>query len=275
MNQLTTTTVTDTRANLELARAFADAKMVPDHFKKSVGDCYIAVNLAGRYGMDPWTLMQELYIISGRPMMSGKLATAILNHSLADPLRPEYAGDGEEREITLTGRPEGEVKPLSVKLKVKDAKTANEQWKKNPDQMLMYSGARMWGRRYTPDILLGILFDDEEVPGITIMPETVRTPIAAPAEPARAEVIDAQTGEVFDRPTAIPKDPDEKFYDWGARLVACLRAAPDVNTIDEWLAANAEGLASCEKEATKVHGNIINAVKKCKTDLMNNAAEGS
>jgi hypothetical protein len=36
MNQVV---VQDTRANLELAKSFAEAKMVPDHFKKSIGDC--------------------------------------------------------------------------------------------------------------------------------------------------------------------------------------------------------------------------------------------
>ena len=56
--------------------------------QESVGDCYIAIALASRYHMDPWTLMQEMYIISGKPMMSGKLSAAILNNSLAEPLRP-------------------------------------------------------------------------------------------------------------------------------------------------------------------------------------------
>lgn len=274
MTQLTTVAV-DTRATLELARAYADSKMVPDQFKKSVGDCYIAINLANRYGMDPWTLMQEMYIISGKPMMSGKLATAILNHSLADPLRPEYSGAGDDREIKLTGRPEGEEKPLSVELKVKDAKTANEQWKKNPDQMLMYAGARMWGRRYTPDILLGIVFDDEEIPGVNGPP--VGQPIPFKTVDAaltraigeRPPVIDEKTGEVFDTPQALPKDPDEKWYDWGARFVACFRGAAEIDTIDAWLAENADTLAECEKAAPKVHGNIGSAVKQCKLDLLN------
>ena len=211
MNQLTTTAI-DTRANLELAKAFAECKMVPDHFKKSIGDCYIAINLANRYGMEPWMLMMEMYIINGRPMMSGKLATAILNHSLADPLRPEYSGAGDDREIKLTGRPEGEEKPLSVELKVKDAKTQNEQWKKNPDQMLMYAGARMWGRRYTPDIILGIVFDDEEIPGVTPpvgQPIPFKTVDAAltRAIGERPPVIDATTGEVFDTPASAAERP--------------------------------------------------------------------
>jgi hypothetical protein len=272
MNQLITTT--DTRANLDLARAFADSKMVPEHFKKSVGDCYIAINLAGRYGMDPWTLMQEMYIISGKPMMSGKLATAILNHSLADPLRPTYSGDGDERTITLTGRPENEVTPLAVQLKVKEAKTGNEQWKKNPDQMLMYAAARLWGRRYAPDILLGIVFDDEEIPGVNapLVPSSPRTAIASPPTQAHADVIDERTGEVFDAPQALPKTETEKWYDWGARFVACFRGAPDIDTIDRWLAANSDTLVECEKAAPKVHGNILSAVKQCKLDLLNREA---
>ena len=268
--QLTTTP--DIRSNLELARAFADSKMVPEHFKKSVGDCFIAINLAIRHGMDPWSVMQELYIIQGKPMMSGKMAIAILNNSLAEPLRPTYAGEGDERTITLWGRPEGDESPLSVTLKVKDAKTTNEQWKKNADQMLMYSAARMWGRRYTPDLILGIVFDDEEIPsrttdGLRMAPATARTPIAAP-QPVSGEVIDQNTGEVFDSPRAIPRDANEKFYDWGARLVACVRAAGSIDIIDAWLANNADTLAECEKEAPKVHGNLMAAVKTAKLGLM-------
>jgi len=268
MNQIV---ATDTRANLELARAFADSKMVPDHFKKSIGDCYIAINLADRYHMDPWSLMQEMYIISGKPMMSGKLATAILNNSLADPLRPTYSGDGDERTITLTGRPENEVTPLAVSLKVKDAKTANEQWKKNPDQMLMYSAARMWGRRYTPDVLLGIVFDDEEIPGVNapLAATGPRTAIASPPTQAHPDVIDELTGEVLDTPRALPKNPDEKPYDWGVRFVACMRGSPDIDTVDQWLAFNSDTLAECEKVAPKIHGNISSAVKQCKMDLLN------
>ena len=271
MNQLV---VTDTRAKLDLAKEFANAKMIPDHFKNSVGDCYIAISLADRHGMDPWTLMQELYIIKGKPMMSGKLATAILNHSLADPLRPEYSGEGDDREITLTGRPQGEEKPLDVKLKVRDAKTENEQWRKNPDQMLMYAGARMWGRRYTPDILLGILFVDEEITGTAPRAEPIpfKTVDAALTrslgEKQKPEIIDPVTGEVIEHPVALPRNENEKPYDWGVRFVAAFRTSDSIDTVDQWLAINSDTLDQCKTEAPKVHGNLINAVNQFKLDLL-------
>jgi hypothetical protein len=272
MNQQLTT-VSQTQSDLDLAREFAKAKMVPAQYQNSPGDCYIAIKLAQRFRMDPWSVMQEMYIIQGKPMMSGKLATAILNNSLAEPLRPSYAGDGDERTLTLSGRVEGEEKPLTVTLKVKDAKTQNEQWKKNPDQMLMYAGARMWGRRYTPDILLGIVFDDEEIDTpITLQP--ARTPIASPPTQPKGEIIDQSTGEVFEGPVVLPKSADEKPYGWGARFVACIRTSPDIDTVDKWLALNAETLAGFEKDAPKVHGNINSAVKQFKLDLLNQG-EGS
>jgi hypothetical protein len=275
MNQLTT--IEETREDLKLAHDLSDAKLVPDHFRKSPGDCYIAIKLAKRFRMDAWSVMQELYIIQGRPMMSGKMAIAILNHSLADPLRPTYSGEGDERTITLTGRPQNEAQPPPpVTLKVKDAKTQNEQWKKNPDQMLMYAGARMWGRRYCPDILLGIVFDDEEIPvdPAKLASAKVRTPIASPSILPKGvttgDIIDQLTGEVLDGPAALPMKPNEKPYDWGVRFVAAFHTSPDIDTVDQWLAANADIIAGFEKDAPKVHGNLNKAVSEFKMKLLNN-----
>jgi hypothetical protein len=266
MNQLTT--VDQTRNDLELAREFAKAKMVPQQYQNSPGDCYIAIKLAQRFRMDPWSVMQEMYLIQGKPMMSGKLAIAILNNSLAEPLRPEYSGAGDDRTLVLTGRVEGEDKPLSVELKVKDAKTQNAQWSKIPDQMLMYAAARMWGRRYSPDILLGIVFDDEEIDKPLTL-QGPRTPIASPPTQPKGDVIDRLTGEVFDGPVALPRQPDEKWYNWGVGFVGQIRSSPDIDTVDQWLALNSETLADCAKDAPKVHGNIEAAVKQHKLDLLN------
>jgi hypothetical protein len=263
MNQITA--VTDTRANLELARAFADAKLVPDHFKKSVGDCYIAVNLANRYGMDPWTLMQELYIVNGRPMMSGKLAIAILNHSLAEPLRPEYSGAGDEREITLTGRSEGDEKRREVKLKVRDAKTNNEQWKKQPDQMLMYSGARTWGRRFAPDILLGIVFDDEEIPGVTAPASPPAALAAAPGlKPQAPPLHDPETGEIKPpHEIEVQNDPNgepETFVVWGKRFLDHVKTSGTTAEIAAWNQFNADKLVEIKEAAPKVYDRLEAAI---------------
>ena len=271
MNQITT--IDNTRANLELAKAFSEAKMVPEHFKKSVGDCYIAIRLADSLGLEPWLLMQEMSIIQGKAFLSGKLILALINRNLAEPLRPEYSGaEGtDERTVTMTGRPEGEDMPLSITVKVKDAKTGNENWKKHPDQMLVYFGARMWGRRYTPNLMLGLHDKDEEIPGVNA--PVVRTPIASPSILPKGvttgDIIDQLTGEVLESPAKLELTPSEKWHDWGKRFVTAIRTSPDIDTADQWLAANAEILTEVEKENAKVHGNILAAVKDFKFNILN------
>jgi hypothetical protein len=266
MNQVTV--VTDTRTDLELAREFASAKMVPAHYQKSPGDCYIAIKLAQRFRMDVWSVMQEMFLINGRPMMSGKLATAILNNSLAEPLRPTYSGEGDDRTITLSGRPEGDATPLTVQLKVKDCRTQNEQWRRSPDQMLMYAAARMWGRRFAPDILLGIVFDDEEV--TTPAAPTRSSPAAlAPAEGLKPQATtpphDAETGEIAEphelevRYNENTNEP-ETFVEWGARFLNHVKTSVTVAEIAAWNALNADTLVEIKEAAPKVYARLEAAI---------------
>ena len=46
-------------------------------------------------------------------------------------------------------------------LSVGEAKTDNAMWTKDPDQKLCYSGAIRWARRHCPQVLLGIIAEDE------------------------------------------------------------------------------------------------------------------
>jgi hypothetical protein len=262
MNQVTTV---DPLTNLKLAEAFAGATLVPEVFRKSVGNCLIAIDLANRYGMNSWSLMQEMYIINGRPMMSGKLAIAILNNSLAEPLRPEYSSEGDDRTITLTGRLQNEAAAQSVKLKVRDARTANEQWKKNPDQMLMYASARTWGRRFAPDILLGIVFDDEEIPGVTAPASPPAALAPAPGlKPQAPPPHDPETGEIkppheievlFDA-----NDQPETFVEWGKRFLDYVKTSDTVAQMAAWNELNADKLVEIKEAAPKVYTRLDAAI---------------
>jgi hypothetical protein len=261
---------------LSIAQAFAGAKMVPQQFKQSVGDCYIAVTMAHRYGMDPFLLMQEMYIINGRPMLSGKLTAAICNHNLAEPLTPVYSGDGADRKVTITGRVEGR-EPQAIELTVKQAKTSNEQWTKNPDQMLMYAGSRMWARRYTPDVILGILFDDEvEATPYRPAPRPELPPIA-PAIKAHPqlrdaidELIDPETGEVAEEPAVEPHKIlfGGDWRTWGEALMAHLRGCTTIDQVDAWMMLNQDRFLQMKEEKKNLFKTLQDAVDKVKEALV-------
>lgn len=127
------------------------------------GGALFVMEQAMRWNMSPFSVAMEVSFISGKPMFSGKIVAAAVQSSgvLAGRLRYDYAGAGDTREITVTGTIRGEDAPRSVTVKLNDAKTNNQHWKGQPDQMLAYHGARVWARRHAPEVMLGVYSPEE------------------------------------------------------------------------------------------------------------------
>src|SRR5215472_6902034 len=127
---------------MQLANMMATAKLVPTALQKSPADCLMVIQQAIRWNMDPFAVAQECSVIQGKLMHSGKLVAAVINArgNLADRLAFEYDGEGDERAITVIGRIRSEPEARTVTVKLKDAKTQNVMWQRQPDQQLMYHG---------------------------------------------------------------------------------------------------------------------------------------
>lgn len=153
---------------MHLANLMAASTIVPKVYQGNPSNCLLVIMQAVRWGLDPFMVVQETSIIQEKPMYSGKLVAAVLNTNggLTDNLSFEYSGSGDERAITVTGafRADGELREVQVKLK--DARTKNDIWNKQPDQQLAYFGARVWARRHAPEVMLGIEAPEEQ-DGIT------------------------------------------------------------------------------------------------------------
>jgi hypothetical protein len=148
---------------VEVARLMSEARMVPDHLRGSVADCFLVVNQARLWRMDPFAVAQGTSFIHGKMMYEGKLIAGVV-HSLGNltgRLNYEYEGAGPNRSVTVSGTLRGETKARTVVVRLADAKTRNEQWTKQPDQQLAYHGARVWARRHVPEVLLGVYAPEE------------------------------------------------------------------------------------------------------------------
>ena len=62
-----------------VAQMFAQSDMTPKDFRNKPGDCLIAMNYAHRTNSDPFMVLQNLYIVHGKPGIEAKLAIALLN----------------------------------------------------------------------------------------------------------------------------------------------------------------------------------------------------
>jgi hypothetical protein len=148
---------------MRLAEMMATAKLVPSALQKSPADCLMVIQQAIRWDMDPFAVAQECSVIQGKLMHSGKLVAAVVNArgNLTNRLSFSYEGEGDNRTITVTGHLQGEASPRTVDVRLSDAKTSNKVWQTQPDQQLMYHGTRVWARRHTPELMLGVYSEEE------------------------------------------------------------------------------------------------------------------
>lgn len=143
---------------MKLAELMAGSGLVPEKLQKKPGDCLMIIMQAIRWEMDPFAVAQECSVIQGKLMYSGKLVAAVVNArgNLSKRLSFSYAGSGDARTVTVSGQRHGESTPRVVDAILRDAKTSNTMWVKQPDQQLAYHGARKWARLHAPELMLGV-----------------------------------------------------------------------------------------------------------------------
>jgi hypothetical protein len=181
-------------AAIRMAEMMARAKMLPTHLQGSPGDCLMVVEQAGRWGMSPFAVAQCTSVIQGKLMFEGKLVAAALHTSgaLATRLAYDYSGEGAARVVRVSAILAGEKEPRFVDVRLADAKTTNGMWTKQPDQQLAYHGARVWARRYAPEVMLGVYAPEEMEPTPKKDDTHPGVTIDAQAEPQTRETINAE-----------------------------------------------------------------------------------
>src|SRR5512137_2837763 len=72
-----------------IATLFSSSTMVPKHFQGNVANCLIALNYADRIQADVFMVMQNMYVVHGRPGIEAKLVIALINQSgkYSEPLK--------------------------------------------------------------------------------------------------------------------------------------------------------------------------------------------
>lgn len=170
---------------VQVAELLSRSRVIGDHLRGSVADCFLIVNQARLWRMDPFALAQGTAFIHGKMMYEGKVIAAVVHSlgNLSGRLNYEYSGAGDSRTVTVTGTLRGEDSPRTVEVRLKDARTTNKMWSSQPDQQLAYYGVRVWARRHVPEVVLGVYaLEDFPAPG----PETaldITPPKAVDAQP--------------------------------------------------------------------------------------------
>lgn len=153
-----------------VALLMARSNLVPVHLRgeEKVSDCFLITAQAFRWRMDPFSVAQHTFALDGKLGYEGKLIAGIINASgkLQGSLSYRYFdGPGPSRRVEVSGTLRGETEVRTVSGTVDQWSTRNEMWRKDPDQILAYRGAREWARRHMPEAVLGI-HAEEELPAM-------------------------------------------------------------------------------------------------------------
>ena len=204
-----------------MAKALCSSSIVPETYRGEgkIGDCIIALEIANRIGATVLAVMQNLYIVHGRPAWSSQFLISCVNASHKfSPLRYKMTGTRGKDDwgcIAWASDRSGEVlESPEVTLQMSKEEgwygRNGSKWKTMPELMLRYRAATLFTRLYCPEITMGIKTEDEVIDieataviepvksaaalfskPVKKLPEGASAPAPAlapaPAEPAKAE----------------------------------------------------------------------------------------
>lgn len=154
------------RESYKLASVFAKSSLVPQQYQGKTEDCAIAVDMAERMGVTPLMVMQNLYVVKGKPSWSGQACMSFIKAKYGDA-EPVYTGqrgtDTRGCFVRVT-KPDGEViegAEVTIGMAKAEGWTSNKKWINMPELMLAYRAAAFFARVYCPEILMGVQVEGE------------------------------------------------------------------------------------------------------------------
>lgn len=173
-------------------QALAASDLVPEMYKiggkvgngqpqtkeKAIANCVIALDMADRMGANPLMIMQNMYIVYGRPSWSSAFLIATVNScGRFKSLKFQHAENGT---IEIGGRQmpnltcyaytseksnDDVLRGATISLQMAKAEgwmgKNGSKWMTMPEQMLVYRAAAFWVRTYAPEISMGIYTAEE------------------------------------------------------------------------------------------------------------------
>ncbi len=204
------------------AKLLSQSSLVPKEYQNNLPNCVIALNMASRMGADPLMVMQNLYIVHGRPAWSSQFLISTFNTSgRFSALRYEWVGEeGKDSwgcRAWAIEKATGEKligSTVTIDLAKKEGwyQKNGSKWQTMPEQMLMYRAAAWFIRAYAPELAMG-MHTEEEI--IDITPDeyrVVRDVEREVQENANTEMIDIEPDGTTGAPveTKTEQEPEKK-----------------------------------------------------------------
>jgi len=187
---------------LRQAKVYASSTLVPKDYQDNIPNCMIAFNMARRVNADVLMVMQNLYVVHGKPGWSGQFLIATFNQcGRFTAMRFEWLGKQSEKDwgcrAYATEKTTNEkITGAWVTWKMVEAEGWNKpkkdqisKWMTMPEQMFHYRSAAFLVRAYAPEIAMGLPTVEEIGDVIDVTPTA--EPSASPLETLKDRVREA------------------------------------------------------------------------------------
>lgn len=153
-----------------VAVMLSKSDLVPKQFQgpTNVGNCIIALEMSVRVGASPLMIMQNLYIVHGKPAWSSSFLIATVNAcGKFSPLRYEENPEKGCRAWAVD-KNDGEklygvwVNMAMAKAEGWSTKTGSK-WVTMPELMMRYRAATFFARQFAPELSMGISTQEEVI----------------------------------------------------------------------------------------------------------------
>jgi hypothetical protein len=153
------------------AKMFSVSTMVPKEFQGNISNCFIAIDMARRTGASVMMVMQNLYIVHGRPGWSSQFLIATINASgrftsmkyrfVGEKGKPSYGCCAIATELSTGEVLEGSTITMAMAEKEGWSTKNGSKWITMPEQMLRYRAASFFVRVFCPELSMGLHSADE------------------------------------------------------------------------------------------------------------------
>jgi len=149
-----------------VAKLLAASDCVPEQYQKNPANCVVAIDIANRMGLSPLSVMQNLYIVKGKPSWSGQACRALIKNEgtfVDDDL--VYVGEPDTDSwgcyLIATNVKTGKVvkgATVTIGMAKKEGwySKAGSKWQTMPELMLAYRAAAFFAKANCPSAMMGL-----------------------------------------------------------------------------------------------------------------------
>lgn len=155
--------------NYRMAVQLSKSTIIPQTYQNKPENVIVAIGMAQKLNLDPFSVMQNLNIIKGKTSWSGSFCRTLIEKSNKfTNLKLIFTGtkgtesygcymQGIEKETgeTING-PE-----VNMKMAKSEGWTSNSKWNNMPELMLSYRATSFFARVYVPEALNGVQTTEE------------------------------------------------------------------------------------------------------------------